>query len=387
MRSFLISFFVTVSFGFIAVGPVFFYLWEIGEYLSAKEIIERQAGSKEVIFGTGLRREEGYKLEALATRRPAIVSLGSSRVMQFRQHSFKYEFFNLGGLMNSIHAGHEVASEIIEAGPKIIILGIDIWWFNETYLKPIVYNNTVSKPYQAIPKLSDVYQFMTYVYRGSINFDLSNDHIGLSGKRGDGFGNDGFRHYGTLLTGPSNQEAKFKDTFSRIDSGSLRFEYGLVANQEHLEHFKKLIDRFEDRDIDVIVFFPPFASAVNSKMDSLGERYSYVRVLKTKLKQMDIEYLDYTRADLIGSNDCEFIDGFHGGEITFLRILRDMSIKTSFIGTIVDTGAIDKLINTNTGMVTSTTNFPTGDREIDFLQLGCSKSRVGLSDYPMSRGG
>jgi len=54
-------------------------------------------------LGTGLWMSDEfnrYKMEALKRRRPAVVSLGSSRVMQFRQFMFApLTFYNAGGLL------------------------------------------------------------------------------------------------------------------------------------------------------------------------------------------------------------------------------------------------------------------------------------------------
>ena len=110
-------------------------------------------------------------------------------------------------------------------------------------------------------------------------------------------------------------------------------------------------------------------------MDSLGKRYDYIDDLKFKFKQNDISFLDYTHPDRIGSTDCEFGDGFHGGEITYARILKDMSEKSNVIHELVDINGITKLINENSGMTISTMNFASGGYEVDYLELGCAKHK------------
>jgi len=376
MRNFLTFFSLTVAAGAASLLPLFFYLSIAGEYLTAEEIVKRQTGEDEVIFGSAIRNGNAYKLEALARLEPRIVSLGSSRVMQFRQHSFNEKFLNLGGLMSSIHDGHKIVDSIIAAKPHTVIIGADIWWFNESFQRPRAYKSTKPKLYTPNLQAPDLYQLISYLVDGKLSFNISNRHIGLSGKKGDGYGNDGFRHYTTKLIGTGgHSKLQFADTFSRIDRGTRRFQYGTKSNQQHIKNFNDLVSKLEHASINVVVFFPPFAHAVNNKMDSLRGKYSYVEDLKNQLYLNGIDFFDYTHADLIGSTDCEFLDGFHGGEITYARILKDMSIKTRIIQGITNIHAIDKLINKHSGLAAARREFPNGGYEIDFLGLGCSKPK------------
>jgi hypothetical protein len=377
MRIFFTSFILTLLIGVTMAIPPFIYLLLAGEYDTAEEVTNSQRSNTEVIFGSALRGDENYKLTALAKLRPKIVALGSSRVMQFRQHSFNQEFLNLGGLMSSIHDGHEAAEAISSAGAEVVLIGADIWWFNEAYQKPQAYRGTKKKPYEPNLVISDLYRLIGYGLEGKLTWDIWNPNIGLAGKKGDGFGNDGFRHYTSSVTGTTlHKDAQFADTFSRIEKGTSRFEYGSTANQEHMKNFKNLITRLEKQGAEVVVFIPPLASQVNDKMDSLGDSYDYIKDLRKKFASNNIDFFDYTHANLIGSNDCEFLDGFHGGEVTYMRILRDIALKNPKIAKVLDTQTINQLIEKNHGLATSTKEFANGGREIDFLELGCKKGQT-----------
>ena len=77
---------------------------------------------------------------------------------------------------------------------------------------------------------------------------------------------------------------------------------------------------------------------------------------------------------IVNSADCEFIDGFHGGRVTYLRMLQAIvrSGKTG-LGGYVDAGEIDRLIAENAGHAMLKENIRPGEPETDFLELGCKK--------------
>ena len=72
---------------------------------------------------------------------PEIVSLGSSRVMQFRDSHFSGSFVNAGGAMNSIAEGRDFLEYIVDNDNlKLLIIGVDFWWFNDKFIDPFKVN-------------------------------------------------------------------------------------------------------------------------------------------------------------------------------------------------------------------------------------------------------
>jgi len=178
-------------------------------------VAKQNSPSSVSIYGTALRDNTSkYKLHMLKQRDSKIVALGSSRVLQFQEYMFNDSFYNLGGVMNSISDGNMIADYIIKLKPEIILLGIDIWWFNENYLKPnqqvlqLAYNSKIenilsNQEYNSIAaKISDVRQVYKYIYSGKLKIkdmysQLTNGsrNIGISGIYGDGFSPDGSYNY------------------------------------------------------------------------------------------------------------------------------------------------------------------------------------------------
>ena len=164
----------------------------------------------------------------------------------------------------------------------------------------------------------------------------------------------------------------FDDTKNRIDVGFSRFEYSKVPSSLHLSDFYEFISLLDDRGINYIVFFPPLAPSINDYMRDYMERYEYIDIIKKDMLDNNVEFFDYTDIRALDSVDCEFIDGFHGGEIAYLRILKDLSNYNVVLKALLS-DSIDKMIDDNSGNAAIYDSFMRKSKEIDFLGLGCVK--------------
>lgn len=362
------------------LGYCILFLYKLGEYENMGSVIEKQKNEK-VIYGTGLHSNtDFYKTLLLAGSKPDIIALGSSRVMQFRQHMFLDNFVNLGGLVNSINQGLYFAPDFIAAKPKVILFGVDVWWFNEYFQRPS--SKYKGKKHQSYyPKISDAVSVLRWLFSGKISFQemlsittTGTSDIGLSGYFKDGFGSDGSYYYTRLITGQKEHHDKeFGNTHQRIENGNTRFAYSPKAHQQHIDNFILLIRTLEESVSNIVIFFPPFANAVNTRLNDMDGKYGYIREVKFKLKDEGIKYYDYTNAVLIGSSDCEFIDGFHGGEVTYMRILADISQNEPSLDDLVNSKFIRSSIYKFEGRAFVPDMNVTNRDEIDFLGIGCEK--------------
>jgi hypothetical protein len=100
------------------------------------------------------------------------------------------------------------------------------------------------------------------------------------------------------------------------------------------------------------------------------------------LKGRGVTFYDYTDATIVGSGDCEFIDGFHGGEVTTARMLKDISLHDSVLAAHVRQDYLEAVIGKYEGMAFVPDPEIADITEIDFLNLGCRKqhgTRRGLA--------
>ena len=362
--------------------PVFciLFLYQVGEYENLDSIIKMQQSEKSV-YGTALHSNNDlYKMALLNSASPGIIALGSSRVMQLRQHMFFGNFVNLGGLINSINQGLDVAPDIAIKKPNVILFGIDPWWFNDQFQSPSSqYNRKIYHDYY--PKLGDVKSVLGWFLNGKIPFQealkittTGTSDIGLSGHYKDGFGPDGSYYYTRLITGKKpHNDKEFRNTYQRIENGNNRFQYSSKSNQIHVDNFVRIVKILEQSGAKLIIFFPPFANAINDRLNEMNEAYGYIEDIKSKLRNRGVKFFDYTNAVFLGSSDCEFIDGFHGGEVTYMRILSDLLHKEPSLKDFVNLKDIRSSIGKFKGRAFVSDMNVTNIDEVDFLGIGCEK--------------
>ena len=83
---------------------------------------------------------------------------------------------------------------------------------------------------------------------------------------------------------------------------------------------------------------------------------------------------DLHNPNTIQTTNCEFLDGIHGGQTTYARIL--LNVKDSTIGQYLNQSKIRDDIYKFAGRTIDPDEierFMTGKREVDFLNLNCKK--------------
>jgi hypothetical protein len=372
-------FYSLCGFSMLLLTPIA-YLYLAGEFMSDAEVVERQLSGANCIYGSAVHKMGfNYKAHLVESARPEVVIMGSSRVMQIRGSFFEAVAVNAGGAMRSVNEGARLVAKLVDSGPALVLIGVDIWWFNERYQSPST--DTEPEPGMRMPKLSDAVSVYEWLYEGKIpasgmlNTVLSGAcDIGVAGHQKTGFGPDGSYYYTNIIAGArESDDVRFQDTLSRIEQGNRRFQYARSASDQHVENFVAILERLRQAGMHTIVYFPPFASTVNRRMNELGENYAYIDDLKRKLRRRGVSFYDYTDASVVGSGDCEFIDGFHGGEVTNARILSDIALRDSVLAAYVRQEYLQTVIEKNTGMAFVPDPQITAVSEIDFLELGCRK--------------
>jgi hypothetical protein len=145
----------------------------------------------------------------------------------------------------------------------------------------------------------------------------------------------------------------------------------------NLEAVKETIRIFQDAGAYVVLTLPPVAGQVAEAMTRSG-KYRYVDELARRVPDMGVDGYNFHDPRTFGSSDCEFVDGIHGGEVAYLRMLSMMAHRNKRLAAFVSPD-IDRSILRFAGRVNAYEHPLTGDRtriERDFLQLGCVKGAV-----------
>ena len=388
---------VLLTLSAIVISPFFLiilFIMNCGEMYSSKEIADIQLEEKKdfIISASAFHEQNyAYKKALFLKAKPKIVSIGSSRVMQFRSAFFNKSFINLGGTAGSLkEAMYFIDNVILQSPPDIAIIGLDIWWFNENYISPDVdviidpslYDINHRNLIYTTKEMVRVYDWIRnkkITLSEFINVIIGRDSNGCGiGVRAmfdrSGFGPDGSLYYTSIVTGQKrSDDVSFNNTKTRIEKGRDRFQYGKIAHSNYINMLEEILSTLHKNDIETIIFFPPFAEAVNNAMDMLGDKYQYIDDLKAKLKELGIYYYDFTNARLLGSDDCEFMDGFHCGDLTYAKVLKYIYNDDSSIREYINISYIDSVINNYKGKAFIPDVRVTSLPEIDFLYLGCNK--------------
>ena len=351
------------------------------ENLSIKEVIKLQKTGNYVYSQITDRPFYTYMCELFKLREPEIIAIGSSRVMQFKQDMFKKKFFTAGGIAPNMHVVKIFIEDTLKVHkPAKILLALDFWWFNPNYTNGIYFEKIEENIEKSLYDTN--IQIIKYLFSGKITFSefifpekykntsIKYNPIGFDAyKNGTGTMFDGYRTFyiEEIQTNSNYFDEKFKDTLDRINKKIKRFEDGDKLDKRALSDLNSIVKICKDKNIELILFFPPFAQRVYDELEKQKAEYKYIDNLKKYLNENGIKYFDLSNPSSLKSNNCEFIDGFHGGDVVYSRIAKKLlpnDVRDD----------IDKIINDNKNHVLIKFHPEDYDlKEADFLNIGCKK--------------
>lgn len=291
-----------------------------------------------------------YKLSTIRTQPPFhVVAIGSSRVLQIRKEMFDSSFFNIGFTVTTMADYHTLLSSIHhDKYPRFLLIGLDQWMFNGNRDESL--RRSMKGP--ALWEKDDfllkrLFHIATLFLRDiisntySLSYIIKNrneKYIGLNGLYNkSGIRADGSFYYGKQIEGLLRNSStiadyKYSDTYRRIESGTDKMEYGDSISNLALQELEKLLIFCKKNNIFVVAFLTPFPDGVLKKMDMCG-KYIYIKKIYPAIypifQKYGFEVYDYSSINSFESNDSEMIDGMHGSEVTYLRLLIDILEKKS----------------------------------------------------------
>ena len=386
----------------ILLGLTLVFIWPyscVWLYLSGDVGMERaataQASGEFALFGSGVSQDfVDYKLTLYKKVKPTVVTLGSSRVMQFRGDVFSKKFLNMGGVAGNIPVLRSTLDAMLRIHkPEALILGLDFWWFDSKWNPdPFMEEPPTSGSYNY--SLESVKKPWAWLFSGKMSvkdllapvltpfgFGFNSSRYGIMAQQtSDGFGSDGSWYYTAEITGQKKPfDFQFQDTLTQVEYGIKAFYHApagqTTISEAHLDALGEIYCRLMSKGIRTYVFIPPLAPTVFLRMRDMENNYPHLFNLAQALKARGIQVLDCSDPRKIGSTDCEFVDGFHGGEVTYLRILRHLVDQWSSLLAYVDLNAINKAIREWNGHALRYNPKLTNYWEVDFMELNCPKRK------------
>jgi len=326
--------------------------------LSREEFFNLQIGlmdNKQLLVGYAYAENKyPYLKKNIIENRAAykVIALGSSRVLQFREQMFTTPFYNAGYVVKSIKDFKAFLIDIPkDKYPKYLIIALDQWMFNESW-DNLESELNIKRYENFIPKIEtyrSIIKDLIFKKYNLSNFTNESDtfKVGLNAwVNNTGMRNDGSYLYGHIINNPEITNAeKFSETFDRILTGNNKFQYGQTINPLAINFLSDFLDFCLTHEIQVIAFLPPFPNEVYARMMCSG-RYTYLGKIDATIKPLFLtrgfEFYNFSKGSQCQSDDSEFIDGFHGGELTYLRIMISILNAGSQLNFVSDK---EKLIN------------------------------------------
>lgn len=290
----------------------------------------------------------------------SVVALGSSRILQFRDKMFTKPFYNAGYTISRISNYIPfIEANLLKNKPKVLLINLDQWMFNEKWDDLSAYsqlNKELEPNFRKSASVTTLFNVWDDLIKGKYGFEVLTQHdnsnivkVGLNANvNNKGFRNDGSMFYGDqikkLLTKDSTaNDFNYSDTFTNIANGNNRFQYGNQINVKFIKALKDLLNYCRENGIYVVAILPPFADKVNLQLTQ-SKQYAYMDHIYIKSKDLfkdaGFELWDMSHLGKYNSNDSETIDGFHGGEVAYLKMLIYMVENGSILKNYTDTATL-----------------------------------------------
>ncbi len=350
INAFLILAFLTVT---ISILHIF------REDYSDEEIISHYPN---ILYGSAITESSNIKFKIIKEKKPNVVAIGSSRVMQFRSMYFKNnDFYTMGGTASSLDEAQYTFDKISKiCKPSIVILGVDLWWLNPNFKQQNRYRNQEEEQNINTQKYFDLW--VNLKDNGKLREALLNytdikekeeygnrDTVGLSSAvKSEGYRlDDGSYQYGEIIKKKESTDIKFKDTHNRILKGNARFQWADDIDYEQLDKLKYLIRDMKQNNVHVMVLLPPFPDEIYNTMYNSEKYHTFIDKFEESIQTLciseNVSYYNCGNLSWIGASDNETIDGFHGSDLAYARIVKKMT-DDNYFSEYVDEELLDHLI-------------------------------------------
>ncbi len=339
--------------------PAYVFLKD-SEWYSLEEIIQKQQSGEDFLFGPAYSNpNEYFKLLSLSAKPYDVIAFGSCRALQFRSNFFtNASFFNAGHAILFLNQTIPFLERIpTEHLPKTMILVLTQNFFNDNWVEPAFQYHL--EPYDLYDYLSffranflTIYQDYLLNGKFTISSLYSNQSkFGLNAL----VNNNGYRSDGSYLFGAEIRKRAegvpldFQETFERIDSGVMSFQYGAEVSTKALSSLDQILDFASEHDIYVIGVLPPYPHAIWEKLVNKSDDYQYLFKLQDSINPLflkyDYELYDFSDMGKLSADDCESIDGSHASDKAYLRMTLVMAKSDNLLKRYVDIPQLEDYLN------------------------------------------
>lgn len=371
------------------LAPGLLLLWRADEFKVLTTIADDQTADETLLYGSAVHANElEHRLALLERRHPEIVAVGSSRMEQFRQPYFDATFVCLCTVMGALDDAEPLIDAMLERHvPKLVLLGLDFWWFNAA---PQGRNVGVPRANPNAMTLQKALRPIEWWYRGDLTVSSAwtissggqvevphGDYgpIGLTARlRGRGVRADGSVLHGDTLASdsPVRPAQDLAVTMRRIADGHPLYQRDQQFDPARIAQLRAAIAKLEEAGVRVVTILPPMMGRIVDVLDA-DPGFAHIEAIRAALR--DVGVLDYHDARPLGATDCEFVDDRHAGDIANMRVLLDIDRRVGLPP--LSVARVSSAVRNQAGRAGANfEGFPQGPAERDFLMLGCDKANA-----------
>ena len=370
------------------------FLYNGGE-LDSVEWISAEQQRTRGLYGSAVHANQHAYYRALyAVRRPKVVVLGSSRALQFRQDHFTARFANLGTTVHFPAELSVVVDHILANGkPELVLIAVDVWWAVSRCCETIHLKNSAERRGGNLTPQALVGPTQ-WLLDGRVDLALylnvlNGGHPATAGSlpmygiqaitRRQGRGPDGsFYYHNEILGQTASKDRRFERSLCQIATNNALFHHREMVSDARLESLGRGYEKLREAGVSVVTFIAPVAPRIFDEMSRRTTEFAYVKHARARLAEIHEAHYDFHDPRVLGADDCEFVNGFHGGDVVAARILAAIyeSGEPSVVR-VADIERLRRIIRENAGLALADRQyFRDGDAEGDFLDLGCPKDRA-----------
>ncbi len=310
------------------------------EYYSVHDILREHTANPKALFNFAYVNLTGeYKKLLVTAKKPEIIALGTSRVMEFRSEFFTQpeKFVNAGGIVVYLSSIEAFLNDLpADTNMRYILLGLDQEFFNPEYVSANIGTYSPPNTYNRFMTLfarswKRVYQDYGHKFTlPDLNAENRQNYIGLSAMvHHDGLRADGTFQFTKAMNDPNHKvkiEAQIQDWFTTHATNRGGPYYNKNISLEYLTTLNRVLTLADKKNIRVIGFLSPYANTIYKDFMNTDDIYKQTaielpRKISTVFAGHNATFADLSDIRVFNGLDTEFDEPFHPTDKLILRMV------------------------------------------------------------------
>ncbi len=308
-----------------------------GELMPTRLVIATQDYiGEDFLYSKAHTEDTSYYKQIVTDQRGAeVLAIGTSRVLQIQGFFFEEDtsFYN-AGLIASNLPDILLALQSMEEDslPDVAILSLDEYFFNEEWYAE---NDGGLFPQEPVTGLElytaaaiGIYEEICRTPEFYLTLCQSPCKIGTGAKGFDhGYGLDGAYTYGSVYAAPAATSVRIKETVDNVKYAAGRYHTGDTVSSDALDTLREIAVFCQEHDITLVTLTPPLCTSAIEEMEERGDMGYFFQIadaVSAVAAEEGFEFYNVSDPAILDADDDYFIDGFHGSDVLYLRMLIQM---------------------------------------------------------------